>query len=367
MEIAKLTAIIQQQQHKIDGLENKLTEILSILQNKSSSVHVHSQSAEHCLTIASASSVISGQPRQRHGDFIPGRGMRNIEAADQPEKQQADEQPDDNHFTLVVHRTLNDISRRKRNVIVTGMPEQDNNEAGITDKEAFGNLCECYLSFKPLLAQGNCCVRIGKQRDGRPRRLLVKLHSDEAAATLLEAAPELRHSSDEFIANNVYINPDLSPLAAKLAYEDRVKRRENFKHQSGTASLKSQAHKHGRTFFPSTKTSGKFDDAQSVIHDVDSLIMAATATNVTNVTPPVINSPGINVMASAFEPSESRLIYRPAIPPPPGSNDAQPSMQLKRSPIVSTGKNPVVDSTDLIEVDVHASSDYTGRHPSSSH
>jgi hypothetical protein len=198
--------------------------------------------------------------------------------------------------------------------------------------------------------------------------LLVKLHSDEAAATLLEAAPELRHSSDEFIANNVYINPDLSPLAAKLAYEDRVKRRENFKHQSGTASLKSQAQNHGRTFFPSTKTSGKFDDAQSVIHNVDSLIMAATATNVT---PPVINSPGINVMASPFEPSESRLIYRPAIniPPPPGSNDAQPSMQLQRSPIVSTGKNPVVDSTDLIEVDVdvHASSDYTGRHPSSSH
>ena len=220
----------------------------------------------------------------------------------------------------------------------------------MTDKEAFENLCECYLPFKPVLAQGNCCVRIGKQRDGRPRRLLVKLHSDEAAAALLEAAPELRHSSDDFIAKNLFINPDLSPLAAKLAYDDRVKRRENLKQQSGTASWKSQA-RNGRTFFPSVTISGARDNA-------DSVIMAAIATNVT---PPVANSPGRNAMAPPFEPSESRLIYRTAINTTTlgGCSDAEQSMHL-------TGKKPVavVESTDLIEVqvDVHAPFDDTGRH-----
>ena len=98
----------------IDGLENKLTEILAILQNKSSSGHVDSYSTKHCLTIASTPSVIDRPPRQRPvADFIPGRKELNIDAADQHEKQQAHEQHDDNHFTLVVHRTLNDISRRK--------------------------------------------------------------------------------------------------------------------------------------------------------------------------------------------------------------------------------------------------------------
>jgi len=368
-EIARLTSIIEQQQHKIDGLENKLTEILAILQNKSSSGHVHCPSTEHCLTNSSTPSVIARPPRHRPAaDFIPGRRVQNIEAADQQEKQQPDEQQDDNHFTLVVHRTLNDISRRKRNVIVTGIAEQGNGEAGMTDKEAFENLCECYLSFKPLLAQGNCCVRIGMQRDGRPRRLLVKLHSEEAAAALLEAAPELRHSSNDFIAKNVFINPDLSPLAAKLAYEDRVKRRENWKQQPDTASRKSQTQNHGRTFFPSITTSGKCHDALCVKHGADSLTMAARATNVT---PPVANSPGINAMAPPFEPSESRLIYRTAINTPipvGGCSDPEQSIQLQRSPISSTGK-PVVHSTDLIEVeaDVHAPFDDIGRHPSSEH
>ena len=229
----------------------------------------------------------------------------------------------------------------------------------MTDKEAFENLCEFYLSLKPLLAQGNCCVRIGKQRDGRPRRLLVKLHSDEAAAALLEAAPELRHSSDDFIAKNVFINPDLSPLAAKLAYEDRVKRRENLKQQSGTASRKSQA-QNGRTFFPSVTISGARDEAPYVQHNADSLIMAARGTNVTL---PVANSPGRNAMAPPFEPSESRLIYRTAVntTTPGGCSDAEQSMQL------STGRKPVVESTDLIEVevDVHAPFDDKGRHASS--
>jgi len=44
---------------------------------------------------------------------------------------------------------------------------------------------------------------------------------------MLRAAPALRQSYDEYIQKNIFINADLSPAAAKLAYESRKKRREN--------------------------------------------------------------------------------------------------------------------------------------------
>jgi len=37
---------------------------------------------------------------------------------------------------------------------------------------------------------------------------------------------QLRESADNYVAGNIYINRDLSPIEAKLAYQKRVKRRE---------------------------------------------------------------------------------------------------------------------------------------------
>jgi len=52
-----------------------------------------------------------------------------------------------------------------------------------------------------------------------PRCLLVRLTSDEATAAIQKDAPKLRSSVSQYVAHNVYINPDLSPYDAKLAYE----------------------------------------------------------------------------------------------------------------------------------------------------
>jgi len=64
----------------------------------------------------------------------------------------------DSHFTMIIHRTLGDMSRRKRNIIVTGSPETD--EDGVDDHQVFLELCEAFLPIKPLLADGSCCTRI---------------------------------------------------------------------------------------------------------------------------------------------------------------------------------------------------------------
>lgn len=114
---------------------------------------------------------------------------------------------------MIVHRTLNDVNRRRKNVIVSGLSESSD------DKQTFIKICDDFLNVKPSLSE-RTCVRIGPKRPDRPRLLLVRLRSEEAATEILRVAPRLRHCHDR-----VYINPDLAPEAAKIAFEKRRERR----------------------------------------------------------------------------------------------------------------------------------------------
>jgi len=130
--------------------------------------------------------------------------------------------------SLEVHKTVKDINRRKCNVVITGLRESSGTDnSRDADIDAFLQLCEVHLSIKPVLApQG--CRRLGQSTDqqGRPRRLLVYLRTESCAADLLSSAKLLRHSDDPHVARHVYINADLSPVEAKMAYEERQRRRE---------------------------------------------------------------------------------------------------------------------------------------------
>ena len=53
----------------------------------------------------------------------------------------------------------------------------------------------------------------------------MHLNSEVMASELLTSAKKLRNCDDSYVANNVYINQDLSPTEAKLAFERREKRR----------------------------------------------------------------------------------------------------------------------------------------------
>ena len=131
-------------------------------------------------------------------------------------------QPAPIDIPLVIQQTLNDATRRKRNVVVSGLPEDV--ATGISDRITFLNFCENFLPFKPSLAPGDSsCTRIGKTRADQPRRLLVKFNSEDVATAILKEAPSLRRCADPYISSRVYINPDLSPAAAKLAYDARKK------------------------------------------------------------------------------------------------------------------------------------------------
>jgi len=125
-----------------------------------------------------------------------------------------------NKIVSLIERTVRDTTRRKRNVIISGVPECTDTD----DRASFLNICSEHLSVKPYLSVDSC-IRIGKANLNQPRRLLVRLSSEDMASELLKSAKKLRNCDDSYVANSVYINQDLSPTEAKLAFERREKRR----------------------------------------------------------------------------------------------------------------------------------------------
>ena len=160
---------------------------------------------------------------------------------------------------------MSDITRRKKNVVVCGLSERcDTTNQQQSDEAAFNRLCEEHLSVKPSVSQKGC-KRLGKLTDGshQPRRLLVHLTSEENVSHILSAAKSLRRSDDAYIAKSVYINPEMSPAEAKLAFEKRAKRRaeaqqtQNAKTTDGsTARGAETVALDGNTFTASTVTNG---------------------------------------------------------------------------------------------------------------
>ena len=149
----------------------------------------------------------------------------------------------------IVHRTLADIDKRRKNVIVSGLPDMSN------DRQAFIDICEAHLTVKPAITDKDC-MRLGKKLNGRPRLLLVRLRSETTAAEILRAAPQLRHCSDHSIATSVYINRDLSPEAAKAAFERRQRRR-----AAGQAAGRQQNHDDDENSAPSAPAADDDQDA----------------------------------------------------------------------------------------------------------
>jgi len=118
-----------------------------------------------------------------------------------------------------VERVIEDVNRRKRNVIITGLLEDN----GVDDTTAFQQLCEDYLECKPHVVNSR---RIGQHSPDKPRRLLVRLRDEQSASALLQTSRRLRSVDNDTVSKTIFINPDLTPAAAKLAFEERQKRRQ---------------------------------------------------------------------------------------------------------------------------------------------
>ena len=129
-------------------------------------------------------------------------------------------------LTTVVLGTIRDVDRRRTNVVISGLPES---RRAADDVKSVSDLLSTHVRC-PSIPEIVSCVRLGKSTNQtHNRKVLVRFNSEKDATTVLNYAKTLRISTDRSIADNVYINADLSKEEAKLAYDKRVTRRNTAK------------------------------------------------------------------------------------------------------------------------------------------
>jgi len=123
----------------------------------------------------------------------------------------------------LVTKTLADSERRKRNVIVSGLSETANSKSDVT---VFTELCRSALQMD-VCNNIVSAKRLGPADRSKKRRLLIVFNSSSVAADVFSRARQLRQSNDKYTAANVFNNQDISREESRLAYLNRVKRRES--------------------------------------------------------------------------------------------------------------------------------------------
>jgi hypothetical protein len=122
-----------------------------------------------------------------------------------------------------VGKAVDDCSRRKRNVIITGLSEKSEEDI-VTVTNLFGSVLRMDIQHKIVMMK-----RLGKLDSANvptSRRLLVTLDSESTAAELLNRSLLLKEIQDQETSARIYINIDLSPEESKAAYERRQQRRQ---------------------------------------------------------------------------------------------------------------------------------------------
>lgn len=124
---------------------------------------------------------------------------------------------------------LKDKEKRKRNVIVSGLKP----DSKVDDITLFNNLCVDYLNL-------NCSGEIDHKLSRRLlsykpiQPYLIVFKREEPATEILRYARALREADDPHVSSSVFINADLTPTEAKIAFEMREKRRSRLSQRSNT-------------------------------------------------------------------------------------------------------------------------------------
>jgi len=176
-----LTNVIQLQQVQIGGLEKQLTTVVSMLQNISSQQQSQQNQLQNLnqqlntqkpnvSKSSTATAVVGGSTEGRLSGGAVGQDRsrdRRVHSDRSVWGQRTDSATEevaavdyDSQFTLIVHRTLDDVSRRRRNIIVTGLPEES--DTNVSDRTTFEEFAAAFLPSKPALATGRNCIRLGK-------------------------------------------------------------------------------------------------------------------------------------------------------------------------------------------------------------
>jgi hypothetical protein len=130
--------------------------------------------------------------------------------------------------TIVANDSI-DRRRRARNLVVSGLAPGSSLR---DDINAFVSICAQHFSVVPTVDVSKS-KRLGIPVPGKIQHLLVVCSSDVEVVTIIGEAKRLRTSSSSAVADKIFVNRDLSPTEAKIAYEARTRRRES---RNGAAS-----------------------------------------------------------------------------------------------------------------------------------
>ena len=118
-----------------------------------------------------------------------------------------------------VYVDLHEKQKRSNNVVITGLPAASQTD----DASVVVGMFVQEFGRQPTIKASR---RLGVPSTTRNRPLLVTLSSADEASYYLTNAKRLRHSTNEYVRANIFVNADLTPAEAKAAYEMRCRRRE---------------------------------------------------------------------------------------------------------------------------------------------
>ena len=222
-ELEEMKNTIRSQQLVIDKLSAQLSFVLSFLDisdtdSVTNTATVDSQAASYVNAVAGDVSI--GSVAVTTGANVAIR-MDNVVSSDDPSRQRSGASGLRDLISTAICTDQRSKERRAKSVIVTGLASCSDSRD--TDLDLVRQLFAVELD---LNTTPKYCKRLGQAADGRIQPVLVMFSSTDHANEVLSRAKLLRKSKQEFVRDNVYINRNLTKVEARLAYEERCRRRE---------------------------------------------------------------------------------------------------------------------------------------------
>jgi len=125
--------------------------------------------------------------------------------------------------------------------------QQNGIQPDITDAASFRQLCSQEFGLDLAVTHTK---RLGVPNADRVQLILIGLQSPDEVLSIMSHAKLLRWSADESVRNKMFINRNLTKVEARLAYEERSRRRLRQHVSSQQSSTRRQDHDHDRRQAP---------------------------------------------------------------------------------------------------------------------
>ena len=234
-EISQLNHTVIEQSRTIDRLSKQLHFVLSYLEivdntgttDSSQIVSVSTQSA----VVVDPDPVTAKQSSDNHNSTIlPTKTTYSSIIRSTKDSTKYPMTTARSAAVAAIYIEQNTKKRRASSLVVSGLPIDTQQK----DVNIFSQLCSTEFDIRPDIVTTR---RLGKPAAGKIQPLLVALRSTDEAKLLIELARQLRHSTNTYVRDNVYINANLTRAEAEAAYLLRVQRRQSALRKRSSANV----------------------------------------------------------------------------------------------------------------------------------